>query len=277
MMNCEKHINKIITNSVLFFGLIVFTGCSKETRKDDYLARVNESYLTREELASLVDTSKRNPEQKDQIIKNWVYNEMLFQTAVKKGITSNDNYKRIIKNSDRQLAAAMLLEDFATSKSVDFSEEDLHEYYLKNKNYFKPNNNSYLINRVYFSDENEAVKFRELAILNGWDNTVNMFLEDSAFHNGIKMQLVDENSIYPLQLSQIIKDIYPQEISIVITEKPGYYSLVQMLNSFSKDSILPFDVIKTVIQKRFVAEKKNQIIEDYLKELYSQNEIEIKK
>jgi hypothetical protein len=91
------------------------------------------------------------------------------------------------------------------------------------------------------------------------------------------MQLVDENSIYPLQLSQMIKDLYPQEISIVITEKPGYYSIVQMLNSFSKDSILPYDVIKTLVQERYVAEKKNQIIEDYLKELYTQNEIEIKK
>ena len=81
-MNCEKHINKIITNSVLFIGLILFISCSKETRKDDYLARVNESYLTREEFASLVDTLSLNPEQKNKIIKNWVYNEILLNQKV---------------------------------------------------------------------------------------------------------------------------------------------------------------------------------------------------
>ena len=90
MMNCEKHLIKTITNTILFCGLLVFTGCSKEIRKDDYLARVNESYLTREEFASLVDTSNLSLEQKDQIIKNWVYNEMLFQKAVEEGITERD-------------------------------------------------------------------------------------------------------------------------------------------------------------------------------------------
>lgn len=277
MMNCEKHLKKILTNTVLFLGLIVCTGCSKESRKDDYLARVNESYLTREELASLVDTSKLNFEQKNQVIKNWVYYEMLFQKAKKEGVTAREDYKRILKISNRHLAASMLLEDFAASESLKYSDEELLEYYLNNKNYFKLNANSYLINKVFFTDENIAIKFRELALEKDWRYAVNIFAEDSSINKSINLQLVDENSIYPLQLSGIIKDLYPQEISIVITEKPGYYSLVQMLNSYSNNSVPPFNVIRTVIQKRFVAEKKNQIIEDYLKELYSQNEIEIKK
>ncbi|MDP2364706.1 MAG: hypothetical protein Q8M94_13175, partial [Ignavibacteria bacterium] len=190
-------------------GLLVCAGCSKETRKDDYLARVNESYLTREEFASLVDTSKLNPEQKDQIIKNWVYYEMLFQKAKKEGITTREDYKNILKISNRQLAAAMLLEDFAASEGVDYSDEDLHEYFLKNKSYFKLDAKSYLINKVYFTDENMAIKFREIALLKDWGNALNIFSEDSSIHKYFNLQLVDENSIYPLQLSGIIKDLYP--------------------------------------------------------------------
>ncbi len=277
MMNCEKHLIKTITKTILFCGLFIFTSCSKETRKDDYLARVNESYLTREDLVSLVDTSNLSLEQRDQIIKNWVYHEMLFQKAEEEGITAGDDYKRILKNSSRQLAAAMLLENQVEMEDIDYSDEDLYDYYLMNKNYFKFNVNSYFLNRVYFTDENKAIKFRSLALQKDWSNAVKVFSEDSSIHNSSTSQLVDENSIYPLQLSRIIKDLYPQEISIVITEKPGYYSLVKMLNSFSKDSIPPFNVIRTIIQKRFVAEKKNKIIEDYLIALYSQNEIEIKK
>ena len=277
MMNCEKHLIKTITNTILFCGLLVFTGCSKEIRKDDYLARVNESYLTREEFASLVDTSNLSLEQKDQIIKNWVYNEMLFQKAVEEGITERIDYKRILKNSNRQLAAAMLLEENALMEDLGYSDEELFNYYLMNKNYFKFNTDSYLINRVYFTDENKAIKFRDLALQKDWDEAINIFFKDSSIQNSPASQLVDENNIYPLQLSRIIKDLYPQEISLVITEKPGYYSLVQMLHSFLKDSVPPFDVIKTIVQKRFVAEKKNKIIEDYLIALYSQNEIEIKK
>ena len=171
----------------------------------------------------------------------------------------------------------MLLEENALMEDLGYSDEELYNYYLMNKNYFKFNTDSYLINRVYFTDENKAIKFRDLALQKDWDKAINVFFKDSSIQNSPASQLVDENNIYPLQLSRIIKDLYPQEISLVITEKPGYYSLVQMLHSFLKDSVPPFDVIKTIVQKRFVAEKKNKIIEDYLIALYSQNEIEIKK
>ncbi len=92
----------------------------------------------------------------------------------------------------------------------------------------------------------------------------------------LKLQFVEENDIYPISLLRIIKDINPQEISIVITENTGYYSIVQLLDRYSKDSVLPFEQIKNEVQKRFVAEKRTELIENYLKELYSKNEIEIK-
>ena len=99
MMNCEKHLSKILTSiSFSFWACLYYPDVLEETRNDDYLARVNNSYLTREELASLADTSKLNPEQKDQIIKNWVYYEMLFQKADKEGVTTREDYKRILKN-----------------------------------------------------------------------------------------------------------------------------------------------------------------------------------
>ena len=65
--------------------------------------------------------------------------------------------------------------------------------------------------------------------------------------------------IYPVQLSRIIKDFYPEEISIVITEKPGYYSIVQLLNKLVKESVPPFELIKSKVEKRFIAEKKKEI------------------
>jgi hypothetical protein len=88
---------------------------------------------------------------------------------------------------------------------------------------------------------------------------------------------VEESNIYPMQLSRIVKDFYPEEISIVITEKPGYYSVVQLLGKYGKQSIPPFEIIKPTVEKRFLAEKKKLLVEEYLRDLYSQNEIEIKK
>lgn len=276
MMNCEKHLNKTITKILFLFGVLVFAACTKEQKKDDFIARVNDSYLTREEFSSLVDTTSLSTTQKDQVIKNWIYQEILYQKASKKGITKREDYKNILKKSSYELAAAMLIEDYLSGEETNYSDDDLKNYFEQNKNYFRAASDLYLLNKVAFSSEEKAIKFRTLALESDWKKSVNVFSSDSTMLKNSASDLIEENNIYPAQLSRIIKEFYPEEISIVITEKPGYYSIVQLLSKFGKESIPPFEIIKSKIEKRFLAEKKKMLVEEYLKELYSQNEIEIK-
>ena len=276
-MNCETHLNKTLTKILFLFGVLVFTACSEEQKKDDFVARVNESYLTREDFASLADTANLNSAQKEQLIKNWIYKEVLFQAAEKEGITKREDYLNIVKKSSTELAAAMLIDDYVSNEKINYSDEDLITYYESNKNYFRLNTNSYLINKVTFNNEDNAIKFRSLALDSEWKKAVSAFVNDSSLVINTVSDLVEESNIYPVQLSRIIKDFYPEEISIVITTKPGYYSIVQLLNKLGKESIPPFDIVKIKVEKSFLAEQKKGLVEEYLKNLYSQNEIEIKK
>ncbi len=276
MINCKKllRLNKIKT--LVFFSLILFISCSKEQKKSDYLARVNDSYLTREEFASLVDTTNLSPIDKKQIIKDWIFRELLYQKAKDEDITELDEYKRVLKTSSKELAAAMLLNDYISSEEIKFSDEDLHEYYEKNKNYFQLNVNSYLINKISFNSEDKAIKFRSLAIESDWTKASNFFSSDTSILSKTDAELIPENNMYPYQLMKIAKDLYPQEISIVIAENGEYYSVVQMLAKYEKGTVPNFEIIKYKVEKRFLAEKKKQLIDEYLKELYSHNDIEIK-
>lgn len=276
MINCKKllRLNKIKT--LVFFSLILFISCSKEQKKADYLARVNDSYLTREEFASLVDTTNLSPIDKKQIIKDWIFRELLYQKAKDEDITELDEYKRVLKTSSKELAAAMLLNDYISSEEIKFSDEDLQEYYEKNKNYFQLNVNSYLINKISFDSEDKAIKFRSLALESDWTKASNFFSSDTSILSKTDAELVPENNMYPYQLMKIAKDLYPQEISIVIAENGEYYSVVQMLGKYEKGTVPNFEIIKYKVEKRFFAEKKKQLIDEYLKELYSHNDIEIK-
>lgn len=277
MTNCAKHLTNIKTNIFLLSIVLALVSCSEETKKKDFVARVNDSYLTREEFASLVDTANLKPDQEEQIIENWIYDEILFQQAKKNGITKTEEYNRIIYSSKKRLAAAMLLDDYAQDEESDISDEDLLKYYEINKNYFYSSAKNYLINKVVFVDADKAIKFRNTAIQENWETAVNIFLSDSSIRKNYSFQLVEENNIYPFQLARILKDFYPLEISILITEKAGYYSVVQLMKSFPANTTLPFEVIKDKIKQRFLAETKSQLIKEYLKELYSQNQVEIKK
>ena len=276
-MNCEVHLNKPLTKILFLFGVLIFAACSKEQKKDDFIARVNDSYLTREDFASLADTANLNSAQKEQVIKNWIYQEVLFQAADKEGITNREDYLNIVNKSSNELAAAMLIDDYVSKEKINYSDEDLIKYYESNKNYFRLNTDAYLINKVTFNNEDNAIKFRSLALDSEWKKAVSAFVNDSSLIINTASDLVEESNIYPVQLSRIIKDFYPEEISIVITNKPGYYSIVQLLNKLGKESVPPFELIKAKVEKRFIAEKKKALVEEYLKNLYSQNEIEIKK
>lgn len=277
MMHYKKHLNQKAIKICLVAAFIVFNACSKEVKKNDFVARVNESYLTREVLASLADTNNISDVQKDQLIKNWIYSEVLFQKAKDEGITESDSFKIIINKSTRELAAALLLENFVDAQKIDYDENDLKQYYDKNSNYFKLNSNHFLINRVYFYNEDAGIKFRTYAQVSDWKKAVTKFLNDSLIIKNVSQQLADINEIYPLQLARIIGDFQPQEISIVIADKPGYYSVVQLVEKISKGSVPSFEVIKDKVEKRFLAEKKKYLTESFIKELYTQNDIEIRK
>ena len=277
MMNCEKHLNKTLTKIFFLFGVLAIAACSKEQKKDDFVARVNESYLTREDFASLADTSNLNSAQKELLIKNWIYQQILFQEAAKEGITTQKEYLDIIQKSSYELAAAMLINKFESSEEINYSDEDLIEYYESNKAYFRLNSDAYQLNKVSFSNEDRAIKFRNLALDSDWKKALSVFVSDSSLTLNIEADFIAGNNIYPAQLSRILNDFYPDEISIVIAEKPGYYSIVQLLSKYGQQSIPPLEIIKSKVAERFIAEKKKLLVEEYLKTLYSQNEIEIKK
>ncbi|HUX93576.1 MAG TPA: hypothetical protein VMV36_07180, partial [Ignavibacteriaceae bacterium] len=53
-MNFLKHLNKIEIFTFFIFASIILSGCEKEKVKKDFVARVNNSYLTKEQLSSLM-------------------------------------------------------------------------------------------------------------------------------------------------------------------------------------------------------------------------------
>ncbi len=277
MMHCEKLLSLKITRIIFLFSILFFTHCSKEAKKEDYIARVNKTYLTREEFASLVDTTHLTAVEKEQIVKSWIYRELLFQKAKEEGIVDQDDYKNVLKKSSQELAAAMLLNKYASSEKIEFSDSELLEYYERNKNSFQLSSDAYLINKISFNTEDKAIKFRSLAIESDWEKAAGVFVDDTSKLKSISAELIEERNLYPYQLMKIAKDLYPQEISIVITENAQYYSVVQILGKFPKGSIPKFEIIKQKIETRLLAEKKKRLTDYYLKELYSNNDIEIKK
>lgn len=275
MMNSIRHLSRLNKISLMLIAASVLSGCGKEQPKIEYVARVNDVYLTKKELASLIDTTMVNTLHKSEVIRNWIDREILFQKAKNEGILQKDDYKRLIKDSGRELAGVLLLDNYISSVTINFEQRDLINYFEKNSNDFKLPGKSYLLNIIHFSNEDRAVEFRSLVLDSDWQKAMNVFYGDSAIISTQNKVLLKEQDVYSVKVLRMVKRLQPLEISIVISEREGYYTVVQVLKKYSKGSLPLYDVIKQDVEKRYLAEKRKELMEKYIKDLYSKNEIEV--
>ncbi len=101
------------------------------------------------------------------------------------------------------------------------------------------------------------------------------FYGDSEIISTEKKVLLKERDIYSIKVLRVVKRLHPLEISIVISEREGYYTVVQVLKKYLIGSLPSFDVVKQDVEKRYLAVKRKELMENYIKDLYSKNEIEV--
>ena len=275
MMNLIRHLSRLNKISYILIAASILTGCGKEHPKTEYVARVNDAYLTKKELASLIDTTMVNTLHKSEVIRNWVNREILFQKAKNEGILQQDDYKGLINNSGKELAGVLLLESYISSVTINFEQRDLINYFEENSNDFKIADMSYLLNIIHFSNEDRAVEFRSLVLDSDWQKAMNIFYGESAIISNENKVLLKEQDVSSIKVLRVVKRLHPLEISIVISETEGYYTVVQVLEKYLIGSLPSYNVIKQDVEKRYLAEKRKELLENYIKDLYSENEIEV--
>lgn len=259
----------------ILFPLIFLYACNEPQKPDSYVARVNDSYLTEDKLSEIIDSQFVSGRSRASIIKKWVKQELLYQEAIKQGVTETKKFKNTIENSKRQLAAALILENFSNTLKPVFTKEELLEYYTENQTSFRLPFNSYFLNRISFSNQDAAVQFRTELISNGWKEATSKFSKEETLVNVTSEVLIPEQDIYPVKVLRVLEGLYPLEISIVISDDEGYYTVVQLLDKYFAQSIPPFETIKSEVEKRYLSALTELAVENYIKDLFSNNEIEI--
>lgn len=275
MMNFQK-LTKPSSFFLVALLIIFIAGCTKEAPQKKYVAKVNNTYLTSEELNLISDSLSGNRLYKSEIIRNWINEELLYQEALKQGILDEPEYKKTLEDSKKKLAGSLLLKKLYEEEKEDVSESEVENFYNQNMNEFKLLYNSYLFNKITFNDEDKALKFRSMVLQKNWDTAENNFKGDTSIISSKNNLLLYEYEISPASTLKIIKELYPDEVSIALKEGADNYTIVQALQKFDKGVIPPLDYIYSEVKKRYLVKKKELTIKDYIKELYSKNDIEVK-
>ena len=275
-MNFLKHLNKIEIFTFFIFASIILSGCEKEKVKKDFVARVNNSYLTKEQLSSLMAGYSGKNFYKEEVIRNWINQELLYQEAVKNGILKEKAFNSLLDNSKKELAISLFLEKHFNDEKPSYDPKEVEDYYTQHQNEFAFFYDTYYLNIADFKNENKAIKFRTLLFDSDWEKALNVFKADSSINKVRYEVLLNDYQIQPVSIQRIVSQLNPQEVSIVINYQPGHYVVVQKLQTFNKGTVPPFNVIKSEVEKRFLAKMKNDFLQSYIKDIYTNNDIEVK-
>lgn len=124
------------------------------------MARVGNKYLTYEELVRRLPDSGLDPElsqnEVKSIISAWIKKEVLFQKAINYHFDRDPNIKSRVEDFYRDLVVDAYIKYYLQTNVV-VSEDEIKEFYLRNKNSYTRKSEEARITHVVVQDFNDAM------------------------------------------------------------------------------------------------------------------------
>ncbi|MCK9280152.1 MAG: peptidylprolyl isomerase [Melioribacteraceae bacterium] len=271
MKNSRELLNKAL---IIVFAFALFY-CSDKKEDNSLVAKAGNSVLTKSALDSALSDYKNKRKFRDEYIKEWIEKEILFQVAVDEGITEEVEYKSLIEQSKKELAAALLkakaLKDFSYSPS----QTELEEYFEKFRSDFVLNDDAYRFNLIVFNSEEKAIKFRNLLLDSEWDRIANAYKSDPGVINLMNSVFRYAHEIHSEQLVFSLKVMEQNEVSVVIKSEPGYFTVVQLIEKFNRNDLPKLENIRDQVENRFLITKRMEFLRNYISEILEDNNSKI--
>jgi len=274
MMNLKK----LSKNSLLvpFLISLIFLSCSKEEKNEKNIAKVNDAVLTEDMLNSMMNDSKNKAKLKDEIINQWIEDEVLFQEAEKEGITNEKEFQKILERSKKNLAISFLIKKYLDKNEIQIKDEELKKYYDENKNEFILNDEFYYLRIAKFENYESAIEFRKKLIETNW-NIANNYIKTKTDKYQTKEDLIYKKDLQPIQVVRIVNTMEINEISSIIDISSNEFIIINLMNKYSENTIPPFEAVKNLVKEKLTILKQKELIHNYLTELLSEHNLEIER
>ncbi len=276
MMNYQKLLREKRNSIAIISFLILLVSCEKKEIKEEYVARVNDAVLTESQLDSLLIDERFEKKFREEVIRNWVESEVILQQAIELEFDKEEEYKKLIELAKRQIAVAYLINKVIKNTPIEYNNYEVEKYFSNNRKDYVLRDDAYSLNIVVFSDSEVAFNFRKEALKTNWNYALSIFEDEESLIKSISKKFYYDYEIQPVKRLRVIKHQKIGEISIALEEEPGKFAVVQVLDRFRKNQIPRFEFIEDLVIERYLVEKKQELFHNYMDDLYSKYDVEIK-
>ena len=270
-MNCRMHL-KIS----LFLSALAIVACDNTAeQKETIIAQVGNSRLTKSELNLSLKSNIGSKKYKDEFIKEWIETEILYQLAEEDQLLNYENYDRIISESKKELAAAISINNYLEQHPVIYNDSVLVSFFSQNKDDYSSKTDAYILNLVIFKDEESAIKFRNNAIEENWDDAIKSFSGNTALVEEGMNKVYKFSQIQSKKLLRILNELYKEEISLVVQTELNDFVVVQMIDKINRDSVPQFNYVKDQVQESYIIYNQREMVRNFLDSLITEKKVKV--
>jgi len=144
----------------IIFTLAIFFACVSEgENKKNIVAQVDLAYISNAELEASLPTGVTSDSKvalKRKIMEKWIEDEILYQTALKDGLTLNEIEKFMVKNYEKRLLIEKYLQKYINI-NYRVLDQEIEDYYDKHKQEFIWNDDYVHIVHLIMENEDRTI------------------------------------------------------------------------------------------------------------------------
>ena len=276
---------------ILLFSLLIFSGCDffKESDEREIVARVNESYLYKEDIQALISEGI-SPEDSSLIVSNfitrWATQQLLIDKAkYNLSQTQQQEFDELVKNYKNELYTKAYA-DALVAKQLDttFNQEEIEDYFQEHLENFRLNEDLVqlrFINLdknsldfqemkkkfVRFNEEDKidldkiALQFKGYSFNDSvWVSTRSVYDRIGPLNDGNKSQLLKKSNFLQLEDSLEVYLVYVNDVLLRNDEAPLEYAT---------------STIKQIILNRRKADLVKELAKDITRDAIENEQFEI--
>jgi hypothetical protein len=247
-------------------------GCSSEPVANDYLARVGDRTLTREDLQSelgMLSTGLDSSVASQRLIDKWVTDEVLYNAAVRRGLANDPDVRRQLQESERVILISKLTDALYNEEDVAISRDDLEMFYdthLEQLAITEP----FIRFRYVLSDSLETAIEAAAAL----KTIVDSANPDSLWSTIADRFMPDDRSMYAMSesyypMAQVTAAV-PGLPSMMSTVRPadvlgpfdlnGQFHVLQLVDRLEPGTVPTLDMIEAYLRTRVTIDLRKQIL-----------------
>lgn len=271
-------------NALLCVPLLALAaaGCGEQAQSPAYVARVGTTELTSEDLRYLADSTRGIGRTSREAVNDWIVNELLYQEAARRGLTSREAFRRQVDEAKKRLAISALLNEvlFSAEDTALVNNAAVEAAYQASPGDYVVREDVALASYIQFSSREAANAFRA-AVLRGmnWGDAVREAQSDPLTAPLVLQtaarQYFTQATLFPAELWRLTRSLGREEVSFVLRAGAGYY--VVKCHEVRRTGEAPaLEYVRDEIRQRLLIEERRSRYDQLVTDLRGRYGIDVR-